>query len=191
MGKDSAVELWTVDAATGQRKVLVNADTLKATMQPEKAKTTQATGLGRVQAENYQWAPGGDSLLFVGSNSLALLDLRTMTPKSLITSESEIEDPKFSPDGKWISFVRDANLWIIDISTGEASYDRRQRGNSKGQAGLGLSRRTRFAHRLLVVPRFFETGILRNGRAPGNALPHHGYEFAARLNGIYALSPGG
>jgi dipeptidyl-peptidase 4 len=119
-GKDATVELWTMDAETGQHKVLVNADALKATMQPEKAKSTQATGLGRVQAENYQWAPGGDSLLFVGSNSLALLDLRTMTPKSLLTSESEIEDPKFSPDGKWISFVRDSNLWVIDRSTGQA-----------------------------------------------------------------------
>jgi dipeptidyl-peptidase-4 len=119
MGKDAAVELWTIDATTGQRKVLVDAATLKATMQPEKAKTTQATGLGRVQAENYQWSPSGDSLLFVGSNSLALLDLRTMTPKSLINSESEIEDPKFSPDGKWMSFVRDSNLWVINISTGD------------------------------------------------------------------------
>src|SRR5580700_1887706 len=120
MGKDATVELWTMDAGTGQRKVLVDAATLKATMQPEKAKTTQATGLGRVQAENYQWAPGGDSLLLVGSNSLALLDLRTMTPKSLLIGESEIEDPKFSPDGKWISFVRDSNLWVIDRSTGQA-----------------------------------------------------------------------
>ena len=118
-GKDATVELWTMDAATGERKMLVNASTLKATMQPETAKTTQATGLGRVQAENYQWAPGGDSLLFIGSHGLALLDLKTMTPKSLITSESEIEDPKFSPDGKWISFVRDSNLYVINISSGE------------------------------------------------------------------------
>ncbi len=119
MGKDATVELWTMDAASGERKVLVDAATLKATMQPEKAKTSQATGLGRVQAENYQWAPGGDSLLFVGSNSLALLNLKTMTAKSLATSEAEIEDPKFSPDGKWISFVRDSNLWVTNISTGD------------------------------------------------------------------------
>ena len=46
-----------MNAATGERKVLVNAATLKEVMQPEKAKTTQATGLGRVQAENYLWAP--------------------------------------------------------------------------------------------------------------------------------------
>ena len=64
-----------MDTATGERKMLVDAATLKAVTQPEKEKTTQATGLGRVQADNYQWAPGGDSLLFIGSNSLVLLDL--------------------------------------------------------------------------------------------------------------------
>ena len=49
-GKDAVTQLWTMDASTGERKVLVNAETLKSVMQPEKAKTSQATGLGRVQA---------------------------------------------------------------------------------------------------------------------------------------------
>jgi dipeptidyl-peptidase-4 len=118
-GAEGLVELWTMDAATGERKVLVDAAALKAAMQPERAKTTQATGLGRAQVENYQWAPNGDSLLFVGSNSLALLDLKTMESKSLAASQSEIEDPKFSPDGKWICFVRYSNLWVIHRATGE------------------------------------------------------------------------
>src|SRR5580658_877396 len=69
----SELQLWTMDSATGERKVLVNADTLKSVMQPEKAKTSQATGLGRVQADNYLWSPDGNSLLFIGSNSLVLL----------------------------------------------------------------------------------------------------------------------
>src|ERR1700678_4806042 len=53
VGRDAALELWTMDAATGERNVLVNGETLKSVTQPEKAKTTQATGLGRVQADNY------------------------------------------------------------------------------------------------------------------------------------------
>jgi len=117
-GRDAVVQLWTMDAATGERKVLVNVETLKTVMQPEKAKTSQATGLGRVQPDNYQWSPDGNSLLFIGSNSLVLLDLRTMTPKPILTSEQEIEDPKFSPDNRWISFSRSANLFVVNISTG-------------------------------------------------------------------------
>jgi dipeptidyl-peptidase 4 len=119
-GKEAVVELWTMEAATGERKVLVNAATLKAVTQPEKEKNIQATGLGRVQAENYLWSPGGSSLLFIGSNSLVLLDLKTMNSKQVVRSEQEIEDPKFSPDGKWISFVRDSNLWATNLATGEA-----------------------------------------------------------------------
>ena len=118
-GKDAATELWTMNATTGERKVLVNAATLKEVMQPEKAKTTQATGLGRVQAENYLWAPDGNSLLFIGSNSLVLLDLHSMAAKPIASSEQEIEDPKFSPDSKWISFSRSANLFAVNIASGE------------------------------------------------------------------------
>ncbi|MFZ0582782.1 MAG: S9 family peptidase [Candidatus Acidiferrales bacterium] len=119
-GRDAATELWTMNASTGERKVLVNATTLKEVMQPEKVKTTQATGLGRVQADNYLWAPAGNSLLFIGSNSLVLLDLHSMTSKPIIaSSEQEIEDPKFSPDSKWISFSRSANLFAVNIASGE------------------------------------------------------------------------
>jgi dipeptidyl-peptidase-4 len=118
-GKDAVIELWAMDAATGERKVLVNADTLKSVTQPEKAKTTQATGLGRVQADNYQWSPDSSSLIFIGTNSMVLLDLKTMQAKPVVSSDEEIEDPKFSPDGKWISFSRSANLFAVQLATGE------------------------------------------------------------------------
>jgi dipeptidyl-peptidase 4 len=118
-GRDAVLELWTMDAATGERKILVNGETLKSVTQPQKAKTTQATGLGRVQADNYQWAPDGNSILFIGTNSLVILDLKTSQAKPVLASEQEIEDPKFSPDGKWISFSRDANLFVVNLASGE------------------------------------------------------------------------
>jgi dipeptidyl-peptidase 4 len=120
-GAGTIVEIWTMDAVTGERKVLVNAETLNSVAQPEKEKAIQATGLGRVEAQNYQWSPDGRSLLFIGSNSLVILDLATNTSKPLVSSEDEISDPKFSPDGKWVSFVRGANLWVVNTaSDGEA-----------------------------------------------------------------------
>jgi dipeptidyl-peptidase 4 len=118
-GEDAAMELWTMDAATGERKVLVNAETLKAVTQPEKTKNIQATGLGRVQAENYLWSPDGNSLLFIGGNSLVMLDLKSMASKTVVSSEQEVEDLKFSPDSKWLSFVRNFNLWVANMATGE------------------------------------------------------------------------
>jgi dipeptidyl-peptidase 4 len=118
-GNNAATELWTMDAATGERKVLVNSETLKTITQPQKTKATQATGLGRIEPGSYFWSPAGNSLVFAGGTNLVLLDLKTMTPKSLVSGEVDIEDPKFSPDGKWISFVRDWNLWIVNVASGE------------------------------------------------------------------------
>lgn len=115
----SGAELWTVDRETGKRKVLVKARVLEAALPPERAKAIQSTGLGRVQAENYLWSPSGDSLLLIGSSGLVLLDLNAMAPKPLVSGADTIEDPKFSPDGKWISFVRQSNLWVANAATGE------------------------------------------------------------------------
>ncbi len=120
-GRDSSgVELWTTDAATGQSKILVNANVLESAMPPEKTEAIQSTGLGRVQAENYLWSPSGNSLLLIGGSSLVLLDLDTMTPRTLVSGAFDIDDPKFSPDGKWVSFVRESNLWVVNVATGDA-----------------------------------------------------------------------
>lgn len=113
---DGGEELWTMDASTGERKVVVKADTLAAVMQPEKTAAIQATGLGRIQAENYLWSPRGDSLLFIGSNTLVMLDLKTSAVRQIVNGGSDLEDPKFSPDQKWISFVRDSNLWVVNLT---------------------------------------------------------------------------
>jgi len=116
----SGVEMWTIDLATGERKVLVPADVLAQVMQPTRTQAIQSTGLGRVQADNYRWSPSGNSLLFIGSTHLVLLDLKTMMPKPLVTGEADIADSKFSPDGKWVSYVRDFNLWLTNVATGES-----------------------------------------------------------------------
>jgi len=116
----SGVEMWTMDAATGERKILVARDVLAQVMQPPKTQAIQSTGLGRVEAGNYRWAPSGNALLFIGSTHLVLLDLKTMRSKPLVAGEADIADPKFSPDGKWVSYVRDSNLWLADVATGES-----------------------------------------------------------------------
>ncbi len=120
----SSVEMWTMDAAKGDRKVLVKASVLEEVMQPRKTSAIQSTGLGRVAADNYIWSPSGDALLFIGSSNLMYLDLKNMTSKPLAVvadnAAQDVADPKFSPDGKWVSFVRDYNLWVASVATGEA-----------------------------------------------------------------------
>ncbi|MGH9718158.1 MAG: DPP IV N-terminal domain-containing protein [Candidatus Acidiferrales bacterium] len=124
---DSGEDIATLDVQTGKTGVLVSGSVLAAALPPLLPSTIQSTGLGRIEAARYLWSPLGNALLLIGADKLVLLDLETMTPKTLVggsnainTQQSaEIDDPKFSPDGKWVSFVRDWNLWIANVSTGE------------------------------------------------------------------------
>jgi dipeptidyl-peptidase 4 len=122
-------EIWVVDVATGARRVLVPADKLATILPPGKGGQGQQTGLGRRTLPGYFWAPGGDALLFVSSRDLYWFDLETQTPRRLTAAPSTsptpgtrdltIKDPKISPDGRWVSFVRSHDLWVVNVATGE------------------------------------------------------------------------
>jgi len=123
---DDGEDIATLDVQTGKRRVLVGGRVLAAAMPPLLPSPIQSTGLGRVEAARYLWSPQGNALLLIGTDKLVLLDLDTMTPKTLVGDDSastsasaEIDDPKFSPDGKWVSFVRGWNLWIASVATGQ------------------------------------------------------------------------
>ncbi len=115
-GRNSRNELWVVDAATGQHRVLVDADKLSSLLPPSKTAPTQATGLARVQADRYLWVPNGNALLFANDEGLVWLNLNTHETKTLIASNSPVADAKISPNGEWVSFVRDHNLWVVNIA---------------------------------------------------------------------------
>src|SRR5712692_3976736 len=63
-GKEAKTELWVMDAATGERRVLVATDKLESVLPAEPERATQETGLGRRPPSQYQWAPAGGALLF-------------------------------------------------------------------------------------------------------------------------------
>ena len=118
-GKEAKTELWVMDVATGQRHALLSAEKLEAVLPPDSEKTTQATGLGRHAPSQYQWAPGGGAILFQGATSLAWFDLKTQASRTLLSGKEGIADPKISPDGRYVSFVRDHNLWLVGVADGK------------------------------------------------------------------------
>ncbi|HXJ47473.1 MAG TPA: DPP IV N-terminal domain-containing protein [Candidatus Dormibacteraeota bacterium] len=118
-GKEARKELWSVSAATGEKKLLLSAEKLEAVLPEDKSKPTQATGLGRRAPAEYRWAPNGAAILFVGSNSLSWYDLKKQQARVLLSGKAAIADVKISPDGKWVSFVREHNLHAIAIADGK------------------------------------------------------------------------
>ena len=119
-GKDAKTELWVMDAASGERRLLVAADKLESILPAETSRATQATGLGRRAPSQYQWAPDGMGILFQGPTALAWLDImKSQTGHALVSGKATLADPKISPDGRYVSFVRDHNLWLVSVADGK------------------------------------------------------------------------
>jgi dipeptidyl-peptidase 4 len=111
-------ELWTIDSASGKSSLLISSAKLDTVLFPEAENSSQATGLGRHAPSQYQWSPDGSALLFQGPTSLAWFDLKTQTGRALVGGKQDIADPKISPNSRYVSFIRDHNLWLVSVTDG-------------------------------------------------------------------------
>src|SRR5712671_4897633 len=118
-GKDAKTELWVMDAASGERWLLVAADKLESILPVDTSRPTQATGLGRRAPSQYQWAPDGAGILFQGPTALTWLEVNSQSGRTLVSGKATLADPKISPDGRFVSFVRDHNLWLVNLADGK------------------------------------------------------------------------
>src|SRR6266481_5927336 len=118
-GKEARTELWVMDAASGERRLLVASDKLESILPVDTSRPTQATGLGRRAPSQYQWAPDGAGILFQGPTALAWLDVKSQMGRTLVSGKATLAEPKISPDGRSVSFVRDHNVWIMNLADGK------------------------------------------------------------------------
>src|SRR6202044_1257026 len=58
-------------------------------------------------------------LLFEGPQALAWFDSKSQTARVLVDGKEDLADAKISPDGKYVSFVRDHNLWLVSTADGK------------------------------------------------------------------------
>jgi dipeptidyl-peptidase 4 len=111
-------ELWYVDAATGEKKVLVSAAKL-ASLAPDTSKVKderEKERLTRYHVAAYLWAPDSKHLIFDSQGQLWLFDLATGTAVQFTSSPDASGDPKFSPDGSHVSYLRKHNLYVRPAS---------------------------------------------------------------------------
>jgi dipeptidyl-peptidase-4 len=111
-------ELWYVDAATGEKKVLVSAAKL-ASLDPDVNKVKnerEKERLTRYHVAAYLWAPDSKHLIFDSQGQLWLYDLGTETAVQFTSAGDPSGDPKFSPDGGHLAYVRKHNLYVRPIS---------------------------------------------------------------------------
>jgi len=79
----------------------------------ERARTASLSGI-----ISYSWAPSGKQILVPIAGDLYLVDVANPDNARKVAS-GNVGDPKISPKGRYVSFVRDQNLVVIDLSTGK------------------------------------------------------------------------
>jgi dipeptidyl-peptidase 4 len=107
-------ELWYMDAATGEKKVLVSAGKL-ASLAPDVNKIKnerEKERLTRYHVAEYLWSPDSKHLLFNAQGQLWLFDTNTQTAVQFTSAPEPSESPEFSPDGKHVAYVRKHNLFV-------------------------------------------------------------------------------
>jgi dipeptidyl-peptidase 4 len=113
-------ELWFVDTTTGEIKLLVSESKL-AQLAPPATRVhseRERERVARYHVAAYSWSPDSQHLLFDAQGQLWYYSLDTGTALQLTSSPDTSEDPKFSPDGKRLVFVRKHNLYSHGL-TGE------------------------------------------------------------------------
>ena len=110
-------ELWLCDAASSQRKVLVNLDDLDAkavkVTAPEAADWTNR----HVSEQTFAWSGGGNEILISSSGDLFLLHVDTGKWDQLTATAEAERDAKLSPDGRHVSFRREHDLYSLEIAS--------------------------------------------------------------------------
>ncbi len=128
-GKDSnknRLDLWAFDVATGQTVELVDSDDIlpgeEVLSDAEKARRERQRIGALSGIVDYHWSPDGKALLFPLGGELYLYDLGKTgkaAVRKLTAGEGFATDPKISPKGGFVSFVRNRNLWVIDLASGK------------------------------------------------------------------------
>ncbi|MEG8042623.1 S9 family peptidase [Sphingomonas sp. LR59] len=115
-------DLWAVDTATGQARMLVDSKKVGSgaeLTEAEKMQRERARIGGQKGIVAYDWAPDGKSILVPLDGDLYLAGLDGKVTRLTNTPGGEL-NPVVSPKGGFVSFVRDQNVFVQPLSGGAA-----------------------------------------------------------------------
>lgn len=116
------LDVWAYDIASGRNALLVDSAALVAeegALSPEeearreRARTSSLAGI-----VDYEFAPDSRALLIPLAGDLYLYDLDRRQTRRLTETSAAETDARFSPRGRYVSFVRDQNLFVLELASG-------------------------------------------------------------------------
>jgi dipeptidyl-peptidase 4 len=120
--EDGERALWVVTPATGEKSRVTSSDEIREMApSPGQASTgeRERTRRTRYDIASFIWAPDGKKFLLASAGKAYLYEIAGRKPKLLAPAKSGILDPKFSPNGQWVSFIYKHDIWVVPTAGGE------------------------------------------------------------------------
>jgi dipeptidyl-peptidase-4 len=119
------LDLWEYNLADNQSRMLVDSADLmpgEENLSAEEKARRERMRLFAKGIISYYWGDDGETLLFPLGGDIFVYDLTknaAEATKQLTQTDAYETDVKLSPDGKSVSFIRDQDIFIVDIDTGK------------------------------------------------------------------------
>ena len=114
-------EFWVLNIGTGDtRRVLSSDRARELAPSPDQAPIGEIERTRRIRygVSSYVWDHDGNHILFVSSGRLYHYDLATLKAACLAPLKNGLTDARFSPDGKWVSFIYEHDIWVVPSAGG-------------------------------------------------------------------------
>jgi dipeptidyl-peptidase-4 len=132
------LDLWAAPVAGGEPRLLVAGDKVEpagqALTEAEKNRRERQRLASVSGVIDYHWDDLGKRILIPAGGDLYSADAATGQVARIATGG--VTDPKTSPTGRWASFVRDQNLILVDLATGQ---ERPLTTGGKGTLSYGMA----------------------------------------------------
>ena len=115
------LDLWEFNVGDKSTQRLIDSKALvpeEKISDAEKARRERERTAGYKGISEYSWSPDGKQVLFSLAGNLYLAEVAHPEHAHRIVS-GEVIDPKISPRGHYVSFVRDQNLFTVDLATNQ------------------------------------------------------------------------
>ncbi len=118
-------DLWEYNIKDKATRMLVDSEALlpgEEVLSDEERARRERMRLDARGIAGYHWADNGKALLFPLGGDLYYYDLTAPEGRAVkrLTDTEEFEtDERFSPESKYVSFIRDQNIFVVDIESGK------------------------------------------------------------------------
>jgi len=117
-GSGDATQLMVVDAASGKFRPFHDAARMESALASVPG-VDAATAKSLAHRANYEFSKNGQSALFNSNHDLIVYHFDSSRAVRLTEDAAEEVGEVLSPDGQWVSFVRDSNLFVVSSNGGE------------------------------------------------------------------------